>query len=73
MDDLIVRPIEKTKKKCLCCGKEMELKIYEVRDFCDTCFPIVCREVFDKANGNLTIKEVREKIRRNIENDLSVL
>lgn len=70
MSDLIIRPIEKIKKKCLCCGKEMELFIYEeYRDFCDRCFPIVCREVFNKANDGMTVKEIRERVRRNIEND----
>lgn len=29
MSNIVVRPIEKIKKKCLCCGNEMELFIYE--------------------------------------------
>lgn len=45
-NDVIIRPIEKIKNKCLCCDKEMKIFIYEDRDFCDRCFPIVCREVF---------------------------
>lgn len=47
----------------------MELFIYEYRDFCDRCFPIVCREVFNKANDGMTVEEIRERIRENIEND----
>ena len=65
--DIIIRPIEKIKKKCLCCNKEMEIFPYEERDFCDKCFPIVCREVFNKANDGMTVKEIRERIRRIIE------
>ena len=69
MSELIVRPIEKIKKKCLCCGEEMELEPYIEQDFCDRCFPIVCREIFVKANDGVTVEEVKERIRRNIEND----
>ena len=65
--DIVVMPIERIKKKCLCCGNEMELFVYEDRDFCDRCFYIVCREVFNKANNRMTVKEVKERIRRNIE------
>ena len=68
MSDIVIRPIERIKKKCLCCGEEMELFIYEeYRDFCDRCFPIVCREVFNKANDGMTVEEVKERIRRIIE------
>ena len=49
-------------KKCLCCGKVMKLNLIEDKDFCDRCFVIVCREVFNKANGNMTAKELRERI-----------
>ena len=69
MSDIVIRPIERIKKKCLCCGNEMELFVYEDRDFCDRCFYIVCREVFNKANDGMTVEEVKEKIRRIIEND----
>ena len=69
MSDIVIRPIEKIKKKCLCCGEEMELEPYIEQDFCGRCFPIVCREVFAKANDGMTVAEVKERIRRNIEND----
>lgn len=62
------RPVEKIKKNCLCCGKEMELELHEERDFCDRCFPVVCREVFNKANDGMTVEEVKEVIRKNLEN-----
>lgn len=69
MSDIVVRPMGKIKRKCLCCGKEMELEPYIEQDFCDRCFIIVCREVFNKANDGMTVEEVRERIERNIEND----
>ena len=67
MSGIVIAPIEKIKKKCLCCRNEMELFVYENRDFCDRCFIIVCREVFNKANDRMTVKEVKERIRRIIE------
>lgn len=66
MADLIYMPMEKIKRKCLCCGKEMILEPYIEQDFCDRCFIVVCREVFNKANDGRTVKEVKEKIKRNI-------
>lgn len=65
--ELTANRIKKIKKNCLCCGKEMEIFPYEERDFCDRCFLIVCREVFNKSNDGLTVKEVKEKIGRIIE------
>ena len=66
--DIYVMPVTKIKKKCLCCGKEMEIEPYIERDFCDRCFVAICREFFNKENGNLTIKELREKVGKIIEN-----
>lgn len=67
MSDIVITSSKKIKKKCLCCENEMELFDYEDRDFCNKCFPIVCREVFNKANDRMTVKEVKERIRRIIE------
>ena len=67
MSDVVISPIEKIKKKCLCCGKEMEIFPYIEQNFCDRCFIIVCREVFNKANNGMTVKEIRERIRKNME------
>ena len=50
-------------------GKEMEIFPYEEQDFCDRCFFVVCREVFNKANDGMTVEEVRERIKKNVEND----
>lgn len=47
----------------------MEVEPYIEQDFCDRCFIVVCREAFNKANDGMTVKEVRERIKRNIEND----
>ena len=64
ISDVIVNPIVKVRKPCLCCGEEMELPPYIDQDFCDICFRVVCREVFNKENGRMTVKEVKEKISR---------
>ena len=62
-----LRPVEGVKKNCVCCGEEMTLAPYEERDFCNKCFPVVCREVFDKANDGLTVAEVKEKIKKELD------
>lgn len=59
--------ITKQKRYCLCCGKSFETEPYIVQDFCNRCFPIVARETFKKENGNLTCKELIEKIKRIME------
>ena len=41
ISDVIISPILKIKKKCLCCGEEMELYPYVEQDFCDICFPVI--------------------------------
>ena len=53
----------KENRTCLCCGKKFEIEPYIDQDFCNGCFPIVVKETFKKENGNLTCKELREKIR----------
>lgn len=64
----IIFPVKKIKKKCLCCGKEIELEPYAAKqDFCDRCFLVVCREVFNKANDGMTVEEIKERIRKIIE------
>lgn len=44
----------------------MTLAPYEERDFCNKCFLVVCREVFDKSNDGLTVAEVKEKIKKEL-------
>lgn len=63
MYDIDVRTIKKIKHKCLCCGREFELEPYIEQDFCNGCFPIVCREVFNRANDEITVKEIKEIIK----------
>ena len=64
---LIIMPINKVKKTCLCCGKQFEIFPYFIQDFCDRCYPIVCKEVFDNSNGKLTCKQLVDKIKKEIE------
>lgn len=65
--NLRVSSLEKIKKKCLCCGKVMELRPVENKEFCDKCYVIVCQEVYNKANDGMTVREVRERIKKRIE------
>ena len=69
MSDLTCRPISKEIRKCLCCGNEFTVEPFVVQDFCNRCFPIVVKEIFNKENGNLTCKELREKIKNIIKGE----
>lgn len=63
MKNLICNQLKEEKKKCLCCGKDIfVLPIWE-KDFCDSCYRIICKELFNKQNDKLTIKEIRNKIK----------
>lgn len=64
---LIVIKIRKQKRKCLCCGEQFEEYPYIISDFCNRCFPIVCKAVFDKSNENLTCKQLVDKVRKESE------
>ena len=66
MSDLIFVKEQMIKKNCLCCGREMNIPDTIEQDFCDRCYPVVCRETFNPENGNLTIKELREKIKNEL-------
>lgn len=67
---LIVTAIRKEKRKCLCCGKQFEVYPYIIQDFCNSCYPIVCKAVFDKSNDNLTCKQLVDKLRKEIKTDV---
>lgn len=58
--------IEPEKRTCLCCKNTFWIEPFIEQEFCNRCFPIVCREVFDKNNGSLTIEELKEKIQTKI-------
>lgn len=66
MNDIIAKPIEKEIRKCLCCGNEFKVEPFVIQDFCNRCYSIVVREVFNKENGNLTLKELKDKIKNMI-------
>lgn len=59
-------PTQRQVRKCLCCGKEFFQESYIKQDFCNRCYPIVCKAVFDKENGSLTCGQLKEKIRKEI-------
>ena len=52
----------KIKKKCLCCGCEISVDPWIIQDFCNRCYPVVMKEVFDKNNDNLTVEQLKNKI-----------
>lgn len=56
----------KIKKKCLCCGCEFSVEPWIIKDFCDRCYPVVVKEVFDKNNDNLTVDQLKNKIKEKL-------
>ena len=63
MNTIKILPIEKSSRKCLNCRTEFLIEPYIKQDFCNKCFPIVCKAVFEESNGNLTCKQLVEKLR----------
>lgn len=64
--DIIAHNIMKIKKKCLCCGCEFTVYPWVIKDFCDRCYPVVAKEVFDRNNDNLTIEQLKNKIKEKL-------
>lgn len=62
-----ILPVKMNSRKCLKCGTELLIHPYVEQDFCNKCFSIVCKAVFDESNDNLTCKQLVEKLRRNEE------
>lgn len=55
----------KIEKKCLNCKSTFLIESTAEQDFCDKCYSLVCRAVFDKQNSNLTCQQLVEKLRFN--------
>lgn len=58
--------IKKEERVCKCCGETFYEYLYIDKEFCNRCYPIVVRVVFDKDNGNLTCSQVKDKIRKEL-------
>lgn len=54
------------KKECLNCKKTFLAHSMAEQDFCELCYSIVCKAVFDKSNSNLTCQQLVEKLRNGI-------
>ena len=63
---LTVTAIKREERVCTCCGKTFYEYPYIDAEFCDRCYPVVVRAIFDKNNGNLTCSQIREKIRKEL-------
>lgn len=63
LDYAKILPVKMSSRKCLNCGTEFLIHPYVEQDFCNNCFHVVCKAVFDKSNGNLTCKQLVEKLR----------
>jgi hypothetical protein len=61
--NIVYNQIKEEKKKCLCCGKDIFVLPILEKDFCDSCYMTICKELFNKQNDKLTIKELRNKIK----------
>lgn len=63
LGDIKILPVKMSSRKCLKCGTELLIPPYAEQDFCNKCFLVVCKAVFDKSNSNLTCKQLVEKLR----------
>ena len=63
-ESIEIQPIKKISKECLNCGTKFLIEPYVIQDFCNRCFLIVCKAVFDEANGDLTCKQLIEKLKQ---------
>lgn len=63
LEDVKILPVKMSSRKCLRCGTEFLVHPYVEQDFCNKCFHVVCKAVFDKSNGSLTCKQLVEKLR----------
>ncbi len=56
----------KIKKKCLSCGCEFSVSPLVMQDFCNRCYPVVAKEIFDRNNDNLTVEQLKNKIKEKL-------
>ena len=62
--NLTCMSVQAEQRQCLCCGEPFFCGAVVDQDFCDRCYPVVRKAVFDKDNGSLTCEQLREKIRK---------
>lgn len=67
MDPLNIKPVTCEDRTCICCGKIFKAMPYEVADFCERCFVVVCKELFNDENDGMLISELKEKIKGRID------
>ena len=79
MDNLVfnnLQVIKHPKKicKCKCCGNSFEDEWWSEQDFCNRCYPVLVRELFNPENDKLTCKEFVNKMKIILEqkNDNSI-
>lgn len=63
---ITVAPILNEPRTCLCCGESFFVSPFIEQDFCCRCYVAVVKQVFNKENGNLTIKELKKKIKNEL-------
>ena len=69
-DDLVARKQPREiHSKCKCCGSSFEVELYIEQDFCNRCYPIIVRELFNPENGKLTCKEFIKKMKAKVKEE----
>lgn len=66
LDNLVASKYPKEIRKCKCCGNSFEVDWYIEQDFCDRCYPILVKELFNPENGKLTCKEFVKKMKKEV-------
>lgn len=59
-------PILNESRTCLCCGEKFMVSPFIEQDLCCRCYLVVVKQLFNKENDNLTIKELKEKIKNEL-------
>ena len=66
MNDVISKSFENEFRICKCCGNEFTVPLFIEQDFCNRCYPIFVKELFNHENDELTCKEFVKKMKNKI-------
>ena len=63
---LVFNKVKDETRICKCCGEEFTVPSFVESEFCNRCYPIVVKELFNPENDKLTCKEFVEKMKNKV-------
>ena len=69
IDNIVISKYPKEIRRCKCCGNSFDVESYIEQDFCDRCYPIIVRELFNRENNKLTCKEFIKKMKAKVKEE----